>query len=626
MSRFFVKNITVSGSTQNVAVSKIEFEDGVNIVYGPSNTGKSYILGCLNFMFGGKKTPFSKADTNYDTDAITFASDDGKRVCCKRKIVEGRGKKKEVGSNTIEFIYSDIPEFPIGNYYVESEKKNARPYSYFLLFLLGITETPQIISTKKRKTNAFSLRTIFQFFYLDEDNIFKKDTVFYPNHTFIKPVAVLMSLIYLFEAQNFAQDVPAESEKEREERKIQKAGVISYLKSKLKEYTDQRTELQKMKEQIGDADIESKLQSILDEIAEIESAITEANQKCRRILEQIFEITPRLEEMRLRRDRFRVLHTQYDSDMKRLRFIADGESKRGKVQYVTKCPFCNHDMDLPQKEQVLYSEAISIELERVKAQVQDLESAEKDTDAEIQELEKIAAELNSQYQQLKELIEKRLQPRATKLTVIKESYQNWLLLQQKLFTYDFIIHEYNDEIAAKFLETEEKVTDIDPMRKFPISLWEALNKSFQEMVRACGYPNNPTARIDKDSLDAVVNEKAKENEGKGYRAFLNTVMLFNLMKLLESNGKHSLHMLFLDSPILSLKEKEKVDENELATPGMKESLFRYIVTHCGENQVIIVENELPSNVDYGNVHLIPFTKEEKGRYGFLLSVRDTEAG
>ena len=624
MSRFFVKDITVSGSTQNVAVSKIEFEDGVNIVHGPSNTGKSYILGCLNFMFGGKDTPFSKADTNYDVVAITFVSDEGKRVCCRRMIVEGRGNRKEVGSNIIEFTLSDVPEFPVGDYYVNSEKKNARPYSKFLLFLLGITQTPQIISTKKRETNALSLRTIFQFFYLDEDNIFKKGTVFYPNHTFVKPVAVIMSLVYLLEAQDFSQEVPAESEKEREERKIQKAGVISYLKDKLKKYTDQRTELQKMKEQIGNEDIESKIQDILAEIVEIENAITEANEKCGQILEQIFEITPRLEEIRLRRERFRILHTQYDSDIKRLQFISDGESKRGEVQRSAQCPFCNHDMDLPQKEQVLYSEAISIELERVKAQLQDLELAERDADTEIQEMEKKSANLNSQYQQLKELIEKRLQPRAAKLAVTKESYQNWFLLQQKLYTFDFITQEYNDEIITKSLETEEKVTDIDPMQKFPISLWETLNKAFQEMVRACGYPNNPTARIDKDTLDAVVNEKAKENEGKGYRAFLNTIMLFNLMKLLESNGKHSLHMLFLDSPILSLKEKGKVNENELATPGMKESLFKYIITHCGENQVIIIENELPENVDYKAAHLIPFTKDDDGRYGFLYSVRDAD--
>ena len=193
-----------------------------------------------------------------------------------------------------------------------------------------------------------------------------------------------------------------------------------------------------MKEQIGNEDIESKIQDILAEIVEIENAITEANEKCGQILEQIFEITPRLEEIRLRRERFRILHTQYDSDIKRLQFISDGESKRGEVQRSAKCPFCNHDMDLPQKEQVLYSEAISIELERVKAQVQDLELAERDTDTEIQEMEKKSANLNSQYQQLKELIEKRLQPRAAKLAVTKESYQNWLLLQKKLYTFDFI--------------------------------------------------------------------------------------------------------------------------------------------------------------------------------------------
>lgn len=180
MSRFYVKEIIVSGSTQNVAASKIEFEDGVNIVHGPSNTGKSYILDCINFMLGGKDIPFSRVITNYDVVTITFVSNEGKRVCCKRMIVEGRGKKKEVGSNTIEFTYSDILEFPVGDYYIESKKKNARPYSEFLLFLLGLTKVPHIISTKSRDTNALSLRTIFHFFYLNEENIFKKVLFFTP--------------------------------------------------------------------------------------------------------------------------------------------------------------------------------------------------------------------------------------------------------------------------------------------------------------------------------------------------------------------------------------------------------------------------------------------------------------
>lgn len=58
---------------------------------------------------------------------------------------------------------------------------------------------------------------------------------------------------------------------------------------------------------------------------------------------------------------------------------------------------------------------------------------------------------------------------------------------------------------------------------------------------------------------------------------------------------------------------------------MRESLFRYIVNNCGDNQVIIAENELPDDVDYSAARLIEFAmNEEVGRYGFLLNERNVE--
>ena len=102
-------------------------------------------------------------------------------------------------------------------------------------------------------------------------------------------------------------------------------------------------------------------------------------------------------------------------------------------------------------------------------------------------------------------------------------------------------------------------------------------------------------------------------------------MLFNLMKYLEKNGKYALHHLTLDSPILSLKEKKyNITEKEKATIGMRESLIRYIIENCGDNQVIIAENELPENVDYSKAHQIVFSMEDGDdlRYGFLRSIRN----
>lgn len=58
---------------------------------------------------------------------------------------------------------------------------------------------------------------------------------------------------------------------------------------------------------------------------------------------------------------------------------------------------------------------------------------------------------------------------------------------------------------------------------------------------------------------------------------------------------------------------------------MRAGLIRYIIENCGQNQVIIAENELPENVDYSKAHLITFSQEEgEGlRYGFLKSHKNS---
>ena len=87
MSRFFIKQISVTG--EKVLFSEVSFNDGVNIIYGPSNAGKSYIINCINFMFAGDP-PFTKSSTGYDTVTMTMESDDGYAIFMTRKIIDGK--------------------------------------------------------------------------------------------------------------------------------------------------------------------------------------------------------------------------------------------------------------------------------------------------------------------------------------------------------------------------------------------------------------------------------------------------------------------------------------------------------------------------------------------------------
>ena len=48
--RFTLEKLTVSGGGHLNSI--IEFQDGLNLIIGPSNTGKSLIMDCIDYAFG----------------------------------------------------------------------------------------------------------------------------------------------------------------------------------------------------------------------------------------------------------------------------------------------------------------------------------------------------------------------------------------------------------------------------------------------------------------------------------------------------------------------------------------------------------------------------------------------
>ena len=181
---------------------------------------------------------------------------------------------------------------------------------------------------------------------------------------------------------------------------------------------------------IGDADIDAKVDNIVLEIETVEREIVEASDESRRLLEQIYSVSAKLEEARFLRDRYRVLRSQYSSDIRRLRFIADGDAKTAGVHRLVKCPFCDNDIENRQQKRDSYIEASGAELKRVTLQLQDLQAAEKDVNDEIVALEKQIAELNARNDQITALINKQLKPRAAELKSTVASYRRVMEMRQ----------------------------------------------------------------------------------------------------------------------------------------------------------------------------------------------------
>ena len=112
---FYIKRITLV--TGNGLQSYVEFNAGLNIIYGESNTGKSLIVDCIDYMFGASEHRF---DPKLDLKEIRILLDvEGYSLTMTRKI-----------DSTDFEVSSSVPGIDSDTYKQENLKKASAMCGY----------------------------------------------------------------------------------------------------------------------------------------------------------------------------------------------------------------------------------------------------------------------------------------------------------------------------------------------------------------------------------------------------------------------------------------------------------------------------------------------------------------
>lgn len=64
MYGFYIKELRITGTGMEDAA--VVLEKGLNVINGPSNTGKSYIFKCIDYMFGADKLKEIEESKGYE--------------------------------------------------------------------------------------------------------------------------------------------------------------------------------------------------------------------------------------------------------------------------------------------------------------------------------------------------------------------------------------------------------------------------------------------------------------------------------------------------------------------------------------------------------------------------------
>jgi len=632
MARFFIEKLVVTGTGKKPSV--VEFNDGLNFIVGPSNTGKSLVSESIDYLFGfepSKNEPF-RFDPSFGYDVFTLHTrTPNGTVIFQRKY----------GATKISISGTD-PNFEHGSY---STSRNAKcNISSIWLQMIGIDEPHKILKSQAGKTQQLNWRSFLHMFFIKQDNVARLPSILYNPKVALNMTSTPSKAAALF----LMSGEDANEYNVNEDKKIRKAkrtAVIEYIRDTVGRYARRESELLEAQSSLekyklfssegGLGDLKAEVDAINNEMDELQQQINDNIERSRRLMHDVYAGNSRLAECEIIVDRFIALRGQYQSDIERLTFVIDGSMAYEDLPKRERCPFC--DGEIKTHNKATYIESARAELQHIRVHLTELEKAERDIAKEKEAIEEKVKQLEEQKQKIDAEVSIDFTPR---MTILKEKlsiFQYAIEINKELTVIQREERNFGADLFEK--ETEEEPTEIkqDINQFFDLETIQAFQEKLIAILQACHYPGASSARLDLDTFDLEVGGRAKSiSNGGGYCGFLNTVVALAMIEFLEEQGAYSPGMLIVDSPMTQLSESEYKAKQDTLVSGLVAYLLGIYskstnLDQTSAEQIIIIEHKdrmpilIDQLIDKPHVKIIEFTQDkEHGRYGFLDGVFEYE--
>ena len=611
MNRFYIDKLIVSGGGHTTTV--IDFKPGLNFILGPSNTGKSLVMDCLDYAFGftpKKNRPSKIVDNNYGYEriALHLVTDNG-TVILERKI-----------GNTKIAVSGTDPTVDHGTYSVGHKSKKNINAVY--LHLLGIDEVHSVRSAEKgSKTQDLTWRSMLHLFFLRQADVARESSALLAPGS-VGHTASAAVLLYLLTGQD-ANDLTADEDPKISEAK--KKALIGYIQEKIDEFKRRRETLEETLSSSAITDPRSSVEQIRQEIAELQAQMDAATRESQQLMSQIYDWNGKLSESRTVGHNFAVLRQQYQSDIRRIGFIVDSASSVSPVHKKVICPICGEETERVQDTSFI--DASAAELEKIKCHLAELSDAQHSIENQQKTIIATIRTLEEKKKSIDTLISEQLQP---KLSVFEEKLEQQLSLIRLTSELEIVRQnetQYRSELFNKETEETSEPSKHNIYEDYDYDIIHGFEEKLREILQASKIGGAASARLNMENFDIEIGGfKKSVSMGGGFCGILNTITTLAMSGYLIALDRNAPGFYAVDSSLTQLSEAEHKEQSDT----IKQNFIEYLISHAHERQVIIVEQTkrmpfFPNESDEDGVHVIKFTRNKKeGRYGFLNEVYNPE--
>ncbi len=591
----------------------IRFEKGLNVIYGASDTGKSFVLEAVDYMLGGSKPLRDIPErAGYDSVALGVEVDGGSTFTLFRSL-DGGSFRKFAG------LHNRIPNDQAGTKLGAKHKPNRdNTLSAFLLQQIGLPET-HIKTNAHGKTRPLSFRDLCHLCIVDEDEIHKKGSPVEGGQVINKTVEYSTFKFLITGVDDSALFSGAHAE---ERNKVLNAKVET-LDELITAYQAQ------LREAGPPEDLADQIGRIDRGIAEEESQLQKSEEQYQSLVEQRNEARSRLENAKERRAeidellaRFSLLQDHYQSDLYRLEGVREAGSLIEALPPGA-CPLCGAYPAHQQREAEcdgnmdMLIAAVEVESSKIYLLRRELEQTVSQLKSEAAAFDAKTPELALKLDNLVgsvALLSPKIKQRRTGYTELV----NHRARLQSAMALTNLVSDLNSK-RASLEEARHAPESSDGGVSSPISsvALHEFAQTVEAFLTAWEVPNASGVHFDEVNRDVIISGKRRSSRGKGVRAITHSAFILALMKLCEDNSRPHPGFVILDSPLLSYRESDGPDD-DLGNTDVQTRFYRQLES-WKDRQVIVIENLDPPNeiLKSQEVNVVTFGTSVQGPMGLF---------
>lgn len=607
-------HLTFQGPRKQSA--QVNFGLGLNLVYGPSNTGKSSLLDAIDFMLGRQGRPLKELPEHdgYEEILLGIQFSDDEAYTLVRSIKGGNfacfdgTHFKRPDEMVPQILTPAKPSKTMGS---------LRDFIFDKLDLAG----KELKKNQRNEKDGLTLRNLAPLLIVGESDI-QKETSPYFGTQYTTVTVEKSRLRFLLTGVDDSKLIPEEKAHEvisRQARLQLLAEFIDESEGKIAELgggDDFRTALVEQQDRLI-ASLDRERQTLSSSEAQYRQTLGTRNVLRR----EYAEAEDRLGEISEMLARFELLGGQYETDLMRLENIREAGTLFSALPSDL-CPLCgakpeDHDprVDCDASTEEIVAAALG-EQEKIRSLQSELADVIRTLNAERKEMTSQLPEMKVRLSEA----ESALSDISPQLTQQRSRYTEFLDKKSSVER-SMELFENLDRLQQKQKQIEEETraeaSDDDLSSPLPTKPLFDLSKCVGHLLDEWGLVQNPIVHFDKDTKDFVINGKHRASNGKGHRALTHAAATLGLLKLTENKDLPYPGLAILDSPLLAYEEPEN-EEDDLSHTDVNLRFLKSL-SSWETRQIIILENRksVPKEFEEG-AGVIHFTKSHNfGRYGFF---------